>query len=1711
MDLRPTHRGYAYQDALTAIYLVDVALGEADEVVVDTKLFNGDRFDDVTRRSRDGSRKRIQIKHSVEERALTVETFTTERRSLRVDLLFASLDQDLRDYPGTEYRLVLTDVEPEASDLTAVFTPVSPRDDPGPAFSGVPSTRMKFDPDALLHHPRWSKKLATTSEDLVRRACAQLVVDVNMPGISLDIHSPGPVEAVLLRRVSAELGAGRPPNRDVSPTEVALSLIEAAKAARSGPGAVTLTSLTPRMGLVVDFGAVQEGNPVDPAVAIIRPDVLSDLAEAANDISDEGGALLLTGEPGAGKSWLCEQVADQLRPEWIVARHHCWLGSEDIERDTRVLTEVVIGSLLQQLEAVCPAAFRSIRPRYAATSDALSAALKGVRRSLADRPILLIVDGLDHVTRVLGQVTGSAFRVSTNPARALVDELATVDLPANVVLLIASQPGDHLASLAGQSIIASPLTREDVLALADRHGVLPSDRHEQTETVVDLIHTRSRGNALYATYLCREAEGPDPLGRLRAVPESANDLDSYYRYLFDGLTAEPRMAVSLLAVCDFAVTAQELQEIFPLAPIHAALSTVAPIVSRQPGIGGLKVHHESFSRFIRNATPATMLIAAREYAAAWLARRGFFTDARAFRHLPELLAELGRDDELKALVEVDFVSRAIAGFQPPSALTAVLGTVARRAAALLDWPLLVRCVELRRAVGTYDDNLPDGVADYGDVLVSLLGADTIATGLLYDGELTMPARWGLLLCAAVDRAGGAAPWEAYLAGWQEQQDGNVVYGEETDTDVSIAALRGDLRIAVRRSTEDVQERTLAERVASVLDAEEYKTLDRVLTVFSDCVGYDVLLEAAPLVENPITRGMFLLHLAGLSTDPGVATELAVRAWADAPGLQPQQMLRRGVPLEDIVSELLGPEAEQTLEAATSDVLNDRHPARAVAIGHWLDLLRVAQHHDHGLPQKLLPRLHGVGFYRAWLRFTIALLRLNEDVTAGAVTPRAASAAVRAALEQLAMAAEPFTGKPRACDLWDIRHHVHDTVQAAVALLSGEDLEPALRSLVHISDRTTTSLSGMATTGPLHTTDLLAILSRTVDHSGAATVHTLMRRLREERGALNAIYGQEAEFELEMARISLDAGDVSEAHSSWERAAHLLAAYGSHKDPTIYELLDPLPELATVDSRRTRSCLARIQPFTHLVAARTDGRDTSGTPLAWWRRLTAEDPRAAASMAADILLTEPGLPDSRAAAAHTTLLDEQSDTADTVVLAALRIAAGAEGQYLQRDTALLARLADLPDDDQARSRGALPVIANVVTSTYNDQQRRYTLNADPAPTRDLNQLATLLGGEGVALPLDVPSPKNQLSGRRHARSKIDAVRSWQRPCLPPGTAGIPAALGDHAMTSRESGPDSRRRALDSLVAALGWRLLELAAEGHDDVVVAQLHRISEEVDRLRDSAALTEIAEGLALRREIAPERFDRLAATAFTLAFTRTPGRGGWLTFAGRGRLDLWERAHALDAETASAVLAEEVVATISGKDHYTVGVTQALVAAFSAQRPHVYRSEHADPFSCWDAAFDVIEHRLPGEVDLGTSTYRPEPEAATQADVDSALATLALATVALPDRGDRRRALVAAAVLGTRPELLQAAADRVLAAPIGAGPVTWLLKLLREEVRHGPLTDELVARLTDLTGAEFLSVRTEAASILADAGHTPPPVPATAAHPRLIEALTDTGTGPLS
>jgi hypothetical protein len=162
-------------------------------------------------------------------------------------------------------------------------------------------------------------------------------------------------------------------------------------------------------------------------------------------------------------------------------------------------------------------------------------------------------------------------------------------------------------------------------------------------------------------------------------------------------------------------------------------------------------------------------------------------------------------------------------------------------------------------------------------------------------------------------------------------------------------------------------------------------------------------------------------------------------------------------------------------------------------------------------------------------------------------------------------------------------------------------------------------------------------------------------------------------------------------------------------------------------------------------------------------------------------------------------------ADPVVLAALRIAAGPHGRSLEADIALLGRLADLPGDDAAHALRLLPVLANAITSTYDDQTLIHASHmAGDTPTPALRAAAQRLGGEGgppwTPRPVPAKSSRNW-SGPKERYSTGAYPHAQQRPVLPEGTAGVLAAVRDCSSKAYDDPPGPRWSA-DALANAVG---------------------------------------------------------------------------------------------------------------------------------------------------------------------------------------------------------------------------------------------------------------------------------------------------------------------
>src|SRR5947208_3400353 len=102
-DLAFAHAGYVYQDLVTALCAIDVMLGDAVEIVVDTKVAGeNDVFDDMTVTYTDGSRQRRQIKHQRTQHSLEVNSFVRDARNLRIDMLVRAAKADRAAFPREE-------------------------------------------------------------------------------------------------------------------------------------------------------------------------------------------------------------------------------------------------------------------------------------------------------------------------------------------------------------------------------------------------------------------------------------------------------------------------------------------------------------------------------------------------------------------------------------------------------------------------------------------------------------------------------------------------------------------------------------------------------------------------------------------------------------------------------------------------------------------------------------------------------------------------------------------------------------------------------------------------------------------------------------------------------------------------------------------------------------------------------------------------------------------------------------------------------------------------------------------------------------------------------------------------------------------------------------------------------------------------------------------------------------------------------------------------------------------------------------------------------------------------------------------------------------------------------------------------------------------------------------------------------------------------
>lgn len=321
------------------------------------------------------------------------------------------------------------------------------------------------------------------------------------------------------------------------------------------------------------------------------------------------GYLFLKGSPGSGKSTLLTQwtrglvnptvrfyAFDFLNPS--LQRNDSFRGS-----GTAFLNDIVVQIHALSVENGCmPPSFKdfsSLKKRFYEQMNALSKkfAETGV-------PFLIIVDGLDHITREYTDCAHTLMRVLPSPS----------DIPDGVVFVLGSQHFDHLnldAEVEKEStkktnlVEMPPLSKMESDALC--HKLITPELI--TDELLEKCWRKSQGHPLYLHYLLNQIsnEGVDVINTVDDAPEGVED---YYQRITGTLLEEKTALNNALGLISRITGVIKLDDVRNLCTEDSILDIrhrMWHLFRFDKGSQELSFFHNSFRQYLLDKTATDIL------------------------------------------------------------------------------------------------------------------------------------------------------------------------------------------------------------------------------------------------------------------------------------------------------------------------------------------------------------------------------------------------------------------------------------------------------------------------------------------------------------------------------------------------------------------------------------------------------------------------------------------------------------------------------------------------------------------------------------------------------------------------------------------------------------------------------------------------------------------------------------------------------------------------------------------------------------------------------------------------------------------------------------------------------------------------------------------------------------------------------------------------
>lgn len=1189
------HQGYSYQDLLTA-FLISENLHKKDlKIGVEVRENDTDFFDDIVLVA-DGKKTKFQVKHSSVDTPLTSNDFTKKTSNLNLSELAKSyISADDTNY------IVATN-----RDLTV------------DSFFQT-HTKQKA---IFLGNKTFSIKQVHRTKPFLNK----FFIESSLPKASFDLSKPGSLEKELEESLRLKVGIGYYPNHQISVRDIAGRLILFANSLRTAkkPKLVDRNEVLKYINLNIEYGHIAQDFPfISSEHRLYRNRVV----ETVKGLIATNKFAVLQGLPGSGKSHIFDDLSKNLKTDGVlVAKHFCYLEPTDKQAQERIVVDAMYGNLIHQLGKLEPKIAEEMRPYFAATKTNLEKLVAKIAES--KKKVVLMVDGLDHLNRVVAQN-----KLSPDLIENFIEVLLEMELPEGCTLFIASQPSVELQRIIQEKNAGSytleawdqTLVEEFVKKHNDK---LPTERKlDLQEDTIRQLTEKTEGNPLYLTYALKEiisvSERVDFAEYIQKLPKLNSNLNNYYQYLTKDITEIDLSIVRTLALLDFSVSRSELGEMFTPAlkkAIDSTLKKINPLL--KPGIvhSGLRIYHESFRRFIiEKKSQGLKDKDLYSHIINWLETKGFFESQRAYRYLIPYLIRSKEKDKTYSLLGDDFVAQGLFYFHPVESITSNLNKIADYSARKQDWQIYCKAVELRRALYTYSNERMDSVDEvYNEAVLSVHGPDLFCDRLLFDGKRVFSKTYGILLCKIAEHAGGNPPWDFYDVQGESMSTGDAssIYRfQEVETAHYLNSIR---KSSVSEALKMMQKMVARNKFADT----EKRQIDMLLAEFDYVFGVaknHTSLLALKLSKNK--KRILQLSVAGYLHRNGNKKDASKLA---------DEVLKHTKDLSQILMGLMCG-GKKSLVTISSDILkltqsvlgfqkiyDDEKPL----IKEWYTALAVIARTE---PEKLREAKKLVktidGWYRAWVLYLIELSLLEAS---SASTAKKAEL-LQGAIKNLEKYHHPFKGTPRAMDLYSITDISTDSFRRTLVFAKDfPNYSEILDSISNISWRSTSYLQG-SSGGPLSGETFNSLLKEIIPLLSEERKKEIKKLLEENtKGNVGtSVYYDSSAFEyLKLATVYSLRKKTPKSKEYLMDGCTRLVAYGHRKDVTLFEIVEPLQFIGAKNLTFAINAFKKTFPLVEAVWRCTDGSETKWSLMIWLNTLTDTNQKIAVQTITEMVTMDP---------------------------------------------------------------------------------------------------------------------------------------------------------------------------------------------------------------------------------------------------------------------------------------------------------------------------------------------------------------------------------------------------------------------------------------------------------------------------------------------------------